>query len=195
MENSTLSILNLVVYGDEDDESSLSKLSLDDQFLLRLMIKDNDTVLPIVNFVSAIPNLSNFGYWTLLGALYIHGGYSQFVTVDNWRQLLSADVKCKENIMKPFERRALSVLPNKVECYRIHHTDSESDWISYTISEHLIPKFVEQYKEHDAYSYVEKFVVKKKYIDFFFGRNGEDEIVVLDRSKVKSLGRVESWKN
>lgn len=90
-------------------------------------------------------------------------------------------------IMQPFELRALKNLPEKVVCYRIHHSKEEHDWISYTISRQIIPKIVKAYRKHDAFYSVEKFEVAKQDIDFFFGRNYEDEIVVLDRSKVKKI--------
>lgn len=179
--------LNLFSLATGWGDQVISKFSNNDLRCLGLMCDHNDSALAVIDFVNYIPDLSDFGYWDLLGALYIHGGYSTFMTPKTWRRLFQAPRPQKKYVMKSFERKALKVLPKRVTCYRIHHPN-EKDWISYTVSGWLVPKFVEDYKEHGAFQSVDKYRVNKKDIDFFFGRNNEDEVIILDRSKVKKIG-------
>lgn len=184
----TLNFLNLVCGWDDD---GLSKFSKYDLKILHLMCDHNDDARALLDFVGGINDLSPYGYWTLLGALYIHGGYYNYVQPKQWRRLLSANIPHKGCIMKPFEHKCLNFLPSKVICYRIHHPH-EKDWISYTLSDWLVPKFVKDYREHDAFQSIEKFEVNKSDIDFYFGRNCEDEIIVLNKSKLKRLGKIKN---
>lgn len=184
----TLSFLDLVCGWDKD---GLSKFSKYDLKILHLMVEHNDDALALRYFVYGIPNLSSYGYWTLLGALYIHGGYYDYFQPKDWRRLLSANIPHRGCIMKPFEHKCLNMLPSIITCYRIHHPH-EKDWISFTLSDWLIPKFVKEYQEHNAFQNVEKFQVNKKDVDFYFGRNCEDEIVVLNRKKLKKVKHEEA---
>lgn len=182
----SLDFMSLLVGWHYDGSKNLSQAGMQ---VLKKMIIHQDSGLAMLDFAKSRKNLTDYDYWCLLGILYIHGGYWSFITPNLWRLLLSSERPQRNMIMQPFERRTLENLPEKVICYRIHHSKAESDWISYTISSRLISKFVKEYRKHDAFYSVEKFKVAKQDIDFFFGRNYEDEIVVLDRSKVKKLKR------
>lgn len=183
----SLNFMNLLVGWHYDGSKNLSRAGMQ---TLKKMIIHQDSGLAMLDFAKNRKDLTDYDYWCLLGILYIHGGYWSFITPNLWRLLLNSSRSQRNMIMQPFERRALKNLPEKVVCYRIHHSKEEHDWISYTISSWLISKFVKEYREHDAFYSVEKFEVAKQDIDFFFGRNYEDEIVVLDRSKVKKIKEV-----
>ena len=183
----SLDFMNLLVGWHYDGSKNLSQAGMQ---VLKKMIIHQDSGLAMLDFAKSRKNLTDYDYWCLLGILYIHGGYWSFMSPNLWRLLLNSSRSQRNMIMQPFERRALKNLPEKVVCYRIHHSKEEHDWISYTISSWLIPKFVKAYRKHDAFYSVEKFEVAKQDIDFFFGRNYEDEIVVLDRSKVKKTKEV-----
>lgn len=183
----SLDFMNLLVGWHYDGSKNLSQVGMQ---TLKKMIIHQDSGLAMLDFAKSKNDLTDYDYWCLLGALYIHGGYWSFMNPNLWRLLLRSSRPQRNMIMQPFERRTLENLPEKVICYRIHHSKAESDWISYTISSWLIPKFVKAYRKHDAFYSVEKFEVARQDIDFFFGRNYEDEIVVLDRSKVKKIKEV-----
>lgn len=182
---SIISFLNLATFGDEGDRSILSKMTEADKALLRKMESHTDSALSLLDFMKSFHSLSNIGFWSLLGCLYIHGGYYSYIGPKQWRELFNYPIKGKEYIMKPFEHRVLSILPEQVECYRVHHPQ-EKDWISYTISEWAAKRIALDYQKHNAFESIEKFVVNKKDISFYFGRTGEDEIIILDRNKAKS---------
>lgn len=183
----SLDFMNLLGGWNYDGLKNLSQVGMQ---TLKKMIIHQDSGLAMLDFAKSKNDLSDYDYWCLLGILYIHGGYWSFITPNLWRLLLSSSRPHRNMIMQPFERRVLKNLPEKVVCYRIHHSKEEHDWISYTISRQTIPKIVKAYRKNDAFYSVEKFEVAKQDIDFFFGRNYEDEIVVLDRSKVKKIKEV-----
>ena len=183
----SLDFMNLLVGWHYDGSKNLSQAGMQ---TLKKMIIHQDSGLAMLDFAKSRKDLTDYDYWCLLGILYIHGGYWSFITPDLWRLLLSSSRPQRNMIMQPSDHKILEGLPENVICYRIHHSKEEHDWISYTISSWLISKFVKEYREHDAFYSVEKFEVAKQDIDFFFGRNYEDEIVVLDRSKVKKIKEV-----
>lgn len=169
--------------------NGFQKLSPTGITTLKKMIKDQEKGDAVVDFVKASANnqLSDYDYWALLGILYIHGGYTNFMTPQHWRLLFANWREGRNYVMQPFEIKRLRNLDDQVTCYRIHHSKDEDDWISYTINPNLLKVFKKSYEQINAFYNIEKFIVNKRDIDFYFGRNHEDEIVVLDRSKLISL--------
>ena len=82
--------------------------------------------------------------------------------------------------MKPSEVQAYERLPYFVTIYRAHRTH-ETDWIAYTLDENIAKRFANE-RNVGHYS---KYKVKKRDILALFLRRGEQEVIVLDKGKVR----------
>ena len=87
--------------------------------------------------------------------------------------------------MKPSELREYNKLNSNIIAYRVHRK-GEKDWIAYTLSLDIAKRFA---KERDVQT-ISQYRIKKKDIEALFLRRGEEEIILLDKSKAKFIKEV-----
>jgi hypothetical protein len=145
----------------------------------REMIKREGTPEAITYFNENCKGLTDYGYWFYLSTLWV--SYTGYSDLDLWKELFSSlRPNRKQCIMKPSELRVYEAMPKFVHIYRAHR-DGETDWIAYTTN----PIKAGQFARLRGVSTVKEYEVKKKDIIALFLRRGEDEVIVLDKKKVK----------
>ncbi|MCJ7969033.1 MAG: hypothetical protein MUW51_08755 [Lactococcus lactis] len=73
-------------------------------------------------------------------------------------------------------------MPNKITVYRAHR-QKEADWIAYTLDKNIADRFARERGTNEVTAYK----VKKSDILAYFTRRGEEEIIIIDKAKVKKI--------
>lgn len=118
-------------------------------------------------------HLSDYGYWFLLGSLWV--SYSGWSDLALWRRLLSSDRPNRPtSLMKPSEWRAFQALPAILTVYRAHRP-SETDWIAYTLDRRVAERLATARRGP-----IRTYQVAKTDVVALFLRRGEQEVLVLE---------------
>ena len=153
-----------------------------DNFIIRNLLPYEGTPMAITKFKACCNELSDYAYWFMLSTLWV--SYSGFSDLELWKELFSSNRPNKSiSLMKPDELSALKKLPNKITVYRAHR-QKETDWIAYTLDKNIADCFARKRGTSEITAYK----VKKIDILAYFTRRGEQEIIVINKSKVKKIG-------
>lgn len=152
-----------------------------DNFIIRNLLPYEGTPIAITKFKECCNELSDYAYWFMLSTLWV--SYSGFSDLELWKELFSSNRPNKSiSLMKPDELSALKKLPNKITVYRAHR-QKETDWIAYTLDKNIADRFARERGTSEITAYK----VKKIDILAYFTRRGEQEIIVINKSKVKKI--------
>lgn len=152
-----------------------------DNFIIRNLLPYEGTPMAITKFKEYCNELSDYAYWFMLSTLWV--SYSGFSDLELWKELFSSNRPNKSiSLMKPDELSALRKLPNKIIVYRAHR-QKETDWIAYTLDKNIADRFARERGTSEITAYK----VKKIDILAYFTRRGEQEIIVINKSKVKKF--------
>lgn len=155
-----------------------------DNFIIRNLLPYEGTPMAITKFKECCNELSDYAYWFMLSTLWV--SYSGFSDLELWKELFSSNRPNKSiSLMKPGELAALKKLPNKIIVYRAHR-QKETDWIAYTLDKNIADRFARERGTSEVTAYK----VKKTDVLAYFTRRGEEEIIVINKSKVKKLRKV-----
>jgi len=130
-------------------------------------------------FAESQDGLSHYGYWFLLSTLWV--SHTEGADLEKWRQLFSSDrAKRQTSIMKPSELAKFKQLPHFITVYRAHHP-GETDWISFTLDKEIALRFARERGKQT----IGEYKIKKRDVLALFLRRGEQEILMLDKSKAQ----------
>ena len=148
--------------------------------IINRLLKFEETPKAIQYFAKHCDHLSDYWYWFVLGTLWV--SYTGHSDLNLWRKLFNSKISnCSSSLMKPDELAIFKRFPAVFVVYRAHRKD-EKDWISYTLSPKRAALFaVRRNMEIAAYE------VKKLDILSYFARRGEDEILILDKTRAKFI--------
>lgn len=150
-----------------------------DARLLTDLLKLEGTPQAIVRFAEICDQLTDYAYWFTLGTLWV--SYSGWSDLHLWKRLFSSRRPNRElSLMKPSELIAFRRLPNKLTVYRAHRP-GETDWIAYTLNPVTAGKFARQ----RGVESVTEYQVRRRDALCLFLRRGEEEILVLDKGRVR----------
>jgi hypothetical protein len=139
------------------------------------ILKFEATPRAIVEFAKKCDRLSDYGYWFLLGTLWVN--YAGYSDLNLWRRLFSSKRPNREtSLMKPSELGPFRCLPQDVMVYRAHRPD-ETDWLSYTLS----PVVAAKMAAHRPGSEIRVHWIAREKIIALFLRRAEAEVIVLDK--------------
>lgn len=144
--------------------------------------KENQAV-SVLDFIKSSKNLSPYAYWRFLGLIYMKGGIED-MTPDIWRTLFTLNRPHQEELMLAKEKEMFAAFPDEFDVFRVHHPN-ETDWISYTFSLQTASLIKKAYVMHGTYSHISHYMVKKQDVQAGFLRHFENEIIILDKSKVR----------
>lgn len=149
------------------------------------LIRLEGTPDAIIYFSKVCDELSDYAYWFFLSTCWVK--YSGWSDLDLWIRLFGSSRPARNaSIMKPDELRRFKALPFKVKVYRAHR-DGETNWIAYTISKDKAISFA----RHRGVKEIKSYWVKKFDALALFTRRGEEEIILLDKSKAKLIEAIE----
>lgn len=164
-----------------NDISSEFKWNPYDATVAKGLIKLEKTPEAIKYFAEKSEELTDYAYWFMLSNCWV--SYSGFSDLDLWKKLFSSDrAKKKKSIMKPSELAALDHLPWFVTVYRAHRP-KENDCIAYTLNKDIAFRFARE----RGVNTIKEYQVKKKDIAALFLRRREEEVIILDKEKVKFI--------
>ena len=149
-----------------------------DASIAKKLVTLEGTPEAIVHFSSICNKLTDYAYWFFLSTLWVK--YTGWSDLELWKRLFSSDRPGRlKSIMKPSELDKFKILPYNVTIFRAHRPE-ESDWIAYTLDKDIATRFADERKVNS----IKEYKVRKKDIAALFLRRGEQEIIVLDKSKV-----------
>lgn len=123
--------------------------------------------------------LSDYGYWFMLGTLWV--SYTGHSDLELWKRLLRSPRPNRDtSLMKPSELNAWRALPEVLTLYRAHRL-GEADWIAYTLNPDIAARFALEREVRE----VTEYRVNKSDALCLFLRRGEEEVLVLDRTKAR----------
>jgi hypothetical protein len=167
-----------------DDVSPDYRYDKSDAQTIKKILPHEGTGEAIKLFTHYAPRLSNYGYWFLLGTLWVN--YSGRSDLELWKQLFSSKRNNREtSLMKPSELQAYRELPDPLTVYRAHRP-GEQDWISYTLSTDTVAMFALQ----RGIRKVSEHQVSKNDVLCLFLRRGEFEVLVLDKAKARFIQEI-----
>jgi len=155
-----------------------------DSSIIQKALEYEGTPRAITYFSEVCDELTDYCYWFLLSTLWV--SYTGYSDLELWKQLFSSNrPKRQKSIMKPSELESFNNLPYTFAVYRAHRK-GESDWISYTIERGTVIRFA---RERGAKE-IAKYRVYKRDVMALFLRREEQEIIILDRSRVELIERI-----
>lgn len=168
-----------------EKEKKSTMLTNNDLKLFKYLVSHENNSKILITFAKNITKLSHYGYWRILSSLYIKGGYC--IPLEVWKKMFTMPFdKRQKGLMNEEELKVFCSLPKQVKAYRIHK-NNESDWISYTLSLNTALNFIEVYSEQCIYGGTESCTINKDDILAYFARRNEQEIIVLDKTKMKNV--------
>jgi hypothetical protein len=133
-------------------------------------------------FAKECSKLSDYWYWYMLGTLWVQ--YTGFSDLNLWRKLFSSSRPNRaSSLMKVDELEAFEALPDTLQVYRAHRLE-ETDWIAYTLNNATAVRFAKERKV----KVIAIYWVARSDCLCLFTRRGEWEVLVLDPSKLLSVG-------
>lgn len=161
-----------------NDVSAQFKLNEKDSQIAVHILQYESTPQAITRFNELSLNLTDYGYWFILGTLWV--SYTGYSDLKLWRKLFrSGRGKRNSCIMKPSELAAFERIPDKFIAFRAHRAH-ETDWISYTLDPDVAKRFA---KERNTI--VTPYLIQKKHCIALFLRRDELEVIMLDPKKAR----------
>lgn len=152
----------------------------EDARIARELVAREGTPQAIRYFARHTRRLSNYGYWFLLGTLWVR--YTGFSDLETWRRLFRSErPRRASSLMKPSELRELQNLADPLTLYRAHRL-GENDWIAYTLD-----LSVAQRLARSRQGPICAYRVAKADVIALFLRRGEQEVLVLDAAHVQRV--------
>lgn len=146
------------------------------------LLRHEGTPEAIREFCRCRNQLGDYMYWFLLGTLWV--SYTGFSDLALWKKLFAAPRPNRAAcLMKPSELRALQLLPERFVVYRAHRPN-ETDWIAYTLDRDIAAS---RFASKRGVSSIHAYEVAREDVLALFLRREEQEVLVLDRSRVKLL--------
>ncbi|MCY9861455.1 hypothetical protein OTK49_02840 [Vibrio coralliirubri] len=147
----------------------------------RILIKHEGTGKAIREFDKNKKYLTDYAYWFYLSSCWV--SYSGYSDLRLWRQLFSSSRPNRRLcIMKPQEIVQLALLPDMLTIYRAKR-DGEKDCIAYTLNPEIAANMALQRNVNCVHQYS----AKKEDVLALFMRRGEEEVIILDKSRVHLL--------
>lgn len=151
-----------------------SKLDAD---IIQRVTKHGESPRAIRAFNNEHRQLSDYGYWYLLGTLWV--SYADQTDLELWRRLFrSPRPNRNTSLMKPSELAEWNYLPDEFFVYR-GHNHGETDCIAFSIDKFAAARFAIQRDVKEVWQYL----VKKEDVLCLFLRRGESEVILLDNHK------------
>lgn len=133
----------------------------------------------IKHFAAVQDGLSDYGYWFMLSVCWVK--YTGWSDLELWRHLFSSErPKRQTSIMKPSELKKFKELPYFITAYRAHR-ENESDWLSFTLDKEIALRFARERGKQT----IGEYKIKKRDVLALFLRRGEQELLMLDKSKAE----------
>ena len=176
------------LYNSLDDASNLAGFTADDLDVVDQIKAVANSAKVILIFAKNIENLSDFAYWRLLSYIWINGGYE---IPCFFRKMFKMPIPNSNEVMLDEEYHFFKMLPKVITCYRVHHTNHEKYFLSYTLSPSKAVIMAEEFQRNNSFAGISEYKVNKSDVFAVFTRHWEDEILVLDRSKVRFERKVE----
>lgn len=147
-------------------------------FVAKEILKYEGTPNAIKVFNEHAHKLDDYSYWFFLSTCWV--SYTGWSDLHMWKELFGSDrPKRKDCVMKPSEVRRYDFLPPKVTIYRAHRPNEE-DWIAYTLDLEIAKRFAAE----RGVTEIKQYLVNRKDILALFLRRGEQEVIVLDKTKI-----------
>lgn len=129
--------------------------------------------------------LSDYGYWFLLGTLWV--SYTGWSDLELWKRLFRSTRPRREtSLMKPSELGVYRALPDMLTFYRAHR-HGERDWVSYTLD----PLKAAMFAVQRGVSEVVEYRAAKADALCLLLRRGESEVLILDQQKAERVCSIE----
>ncbi len=145
-----------------------------DRAIMQQILPHDATPRAIRKFAKLHRNLSDYGYWFLLGTLWV--SYTGHSDINLWRRLFdSPRPNRKTSLMKPSELAALAKLPETLTVYRAHRL-GETDWLAYTLE----PEKAAFFAMKRNVETVSEYTIARSDALCLFLRRSEAEILALD---------------
>ncbi|BDI33356.1 hypothetical protein CCAX7_54070 [Capsulimonas corticalis] len=156
-----------------------------DAKIAREVLKYAGTPAAIRHFNKSCKPLTTYAYWHILSTLWV--SYTGFSDLEMWKKLFSSPRKNREtSLMKPSEFVVFRQMPDQITVYRAHRP-GETDWIAYTVAPQTAARFAYERGADCIHAYQ----VDKADVLALFLRRGEQEILVLDKSRVQFVREIE----
>jgi hypothetical protein len=151
-----------------------------DASIAKELIRHEGTPMAIERFYELKDKfVTDYAYWFMLSTLWV--SYTGWSSLDIWKELFGSNrPRRTKSIMKPSELKVYAMLPYFVTIYRAKRL-GEVDWIAYTLNLQTAIRFANERGVKEIHEYQ----VKRTDILALFLRRGEEEVIVLDRGKVK----------
>lgn len=161
------------------------KKTIYNQQVAKGIIGREETPEAVKYFDEVCDGLTDDAYWFFLSTIWV--SYTGFSDLNLWKRLFSSTRrKRKQCIMKPSELKVFEYLPHLITIYRAHRP-GEKDWIAYTLNIDTALRFASERNVNQ----ITEYKVKKRDVLALFLRRGENEIIVLDKSKVEFVRDIE----
>lgn len=135
----------------------------------------------IVEFDKHKNKLTDYGYWFMLSTLWV--SYTGWSDLRLWKRLFNSNrPNRKPCIMKPSEVRAFDQLPETFLVYRAKR-EGELDCIAYTLDQSIAATWAVKRGVGEIHCYE----VNRRDVLALFLRRNEQEIIVLDQEKVRTV--------
>lgn len=162
-----------------------SKPNIKDDRVIRKVIRHEGTGRAIIEFDKHKNQLSDYCYWFLLGTLWV--SYSGHSDLRMWKRLFSSPRRNRRNcIMKPSELSTFDQLDDEFTVYRAKRVD-ETDCIAYTQSINVATNLA----VHRGINEIHQYTVNKAFVLALFLRRGEEEVIVLDTTKLTLIRTID----
>lgn len=150
----------------------------------RKIIRYEGTGEAIKAFARQADNLTDYGYWFMLGTLWV--SYSGWSELDLWIRLFSSRRPNRlSSLLKPSELQAFHQLPEMLPVFRAHRPN-EKRWISYTI----VPEIAVKFAVNRGVDAVTQYIAQKSDMLGLFLRRQEFEVLILDQSRVEFVRHI-----
>lgn len=152
-----------------------------DAKIVARVMKFEKTAKAMQEFGRKHHRLSDYGYWFLLGTLWVD--YSGWTPLEDWKRFFSSTRPNRAtSLMKPSELISLSKMPTALTVYRAHRP-VEQDWIAYTLDP-VIALNMAIGRKND---WMGQYEIDKADVLALFLRRGENEVLMLDKSKARLI--------
>lgn len=122
--------------------------------------------------------ICDYHYWEFLRTVWITCGHTKYLKL--FYQWFTSKRKEKWCFMTPEEAKRLRELPNPVTCYRAINEGQKN--FSWTLNHEYAQWYASQFKKE----IIQKMEITKDEIFALIERNGEEEILVLDKTIMDS---------
>lgn len=164
--------------------SPLFKPNRKDAQILSILLRFEKMPHAVVMLDRVKHELSPYAYWFALGTFWV--SYSGWSDLDLWKRLFALNrmkMDKRRCLMKPAEWERFVAMSSKILAFRCHRK-GEQDWIAYTISRAVVERL---HWQRGPEIRIAAYEIQKQDVIAFFDRRGEEEVIVLDKSKAREI--------